>query len=1182
MGKLDKHLPPTNRSTVLGKAIKWLVILILLCAVAIAIGLFCANNYLQSNKTKILEDLPFLNKATVAFEKTDISLYKNFPSASITIHQLTVKDSLFQKHQKCLLEVETLSANFSLAEFLKKKITIHSVYLEKGTLQLYTDKNGYSNLIGVLLETHNRPKRKRELELALNGLNINLSKLDVHITDETKGTSIHGHVDYLRTTLNTTENQVAANLDFAINVEELSFKKENGSFIENSQLHGLTTLNWKDELIKINPFELTINEEVFEFSGTIPTNGKVAHLNLVNHHTRFDRVIPLLPERIQKQLFPYQIAHPFPTTTLIKTDFKPNSMPLVIVDFKMDKNDLVIFDTPLKQTSLSGRFINSLYEDTQELSAERGNIRLEINDLTTEYDSFSASSGTLLITSTREAGAKIISDLAVKGPVSNISKWLKNDQFFFKKGTFELTANLNGSLRNMDELIIQSDAQFFLSDFSVFYQPANSTFSFEKMDLVKKEGKAFFTIINNAGVNGPSIKIDGGLVNIPDLLLDAYLKQASSEVNIVSSKLTWQNFLDLFGEEGYLKRRMPKSDSEKKRSMKETIKGVYENFHPRLTVQIDTLEYLDKFQLRNFKSGLHFQNAHNIVLEATEFDYDVGHVLFNGTLDINDPYKTPFYFELTANKIDLSKLLPDVNYFNLPMLKAMDHPVKDAAIQIKHQGIIDDEKGLIPNTSTGSIVIHSEENRLELVEISYTAMDSSIYKIDQASTKTQINLAGDPVVFNDFFKTDKFIFKEGYFKVAIEHDGALDDVKNLLEQGTINFLLLKGEVFYKPIGITFPLTSINLAVEDNNADFDFVLQSDLLQKELDFSGKLKNLSELVIGDTGQPLSTLVKIYSPKLDWKEFQRLFTGSETPREISTIEPMKAAISDLFNTFNPHVHIDVDTFVYKKNLIVEGATTGIYLLDSTTVYLEKTGFHFHNGSMLLNGAIDLSPIPHTPFDINLHTKDFDVAGLLKSLDYFSLPSLKQTEKLRGNITMNLDLKGAITENGKGLITEKTEGVLNFELKNLEIKGFEPLNRIGARLKMKRRFEDIRFAPIVNQIHIYGNNMGFSQMEIQSNTLHLFVEGIFSFGMDTNLWISVPLHNLKKKKLSIIPPKKGYAAYRRKLFLEGTSDETGVVRFKFYPTKRKFYKDRGFLHEYRSDKKRDRAIRKEMRKKKN
>ena len=265
---------------------------------------------------------------------------------------------------------------------------------------------------------------------------------------------------------------------------------------------------------------------------------------------------------------------------------------------------------------------------------------------------------------------------------------------------------------------------------------------------------------------------------------------------------------------------------------------------------------------------------------------------------------------------------------------------------------------------------------------------------------------------------------------------------------------------------------------------------------------------------------------------------------------------------------------------MIVEGATTGIYLVDSTTVHLEKTGFHFHDGSMLVNGYIDLQHHAQTPFTVNLHTKDFDVAGLLQSLEYLTLPTLKEVEKLRGNITMNLDLNGSVTADGKALVTEATQGVLNFNLEDLEIKGFQPLHAIGKKLKMKNRFDDIIFAPIESKIQINGNNMRFPLTEIQSNAVHLFLEGIFSFGMDTNLWISLPLDNLRKRDLAVIPEKKGYATSKRKFHLESRSDKKGAIKFKFFFTKRRFYKQRGLLDKYKSDRKRDRAIRKAARKK--
>jgi len=114
--------------------------------------------------------------------------------------------------------------------------------------------------------------------------------------------------------------------------------------------------------------------------------------------------------------------------------------------------------------------------------------------------------------------------------------------------------------------------------------------------------------------------------------------------------------------------------------------------------------------------------------------------------------------------------------------------------------------------------------------------------------------------------------------------------------------------------------------------------------------------------------------------------------------------------------------------------------------------------------------------------------------------------------------------------------------------------------------------------IYFKQTNIEIPLLEIQSNALHLFVEGNFGKGDATNLWLSVPLDNLKITDRSVIPEKLGYAAAKHKVYLEATSTKEGNIHLKFHPTKKKYYMDRGILEQYKADKKRDRAIRKARR----
>ena len=51
-------------------------------------------------------------------------------------------------------------------------------------------------------------------------------------------------------------------------------------------------------------------------------------------------------------------------------------------------------------------------------------------------------------------------------------------------------------------------------------------------------------------------------------------------------------------------------------------------------------------------------------------------------------------------------------------------------------------------------------------------------------------------------------------------------------------------------------------------------------------------------------------------------------------------------------------------------------------------------------------------------------------------------------------------------------------------------------------------------------------------------MEGTLSYGDLTNIWVSIPLNNLKRTNRYIIPDKTGYAASKRKVHIEVTSDE--------------------------------------------
>ncbi|MCU0347159.1 MAG: hypothetical protein MUC59_09450, partial [Saprospiraceae bacterium] len=785
-----------------------------------------------------------------------------------------------------------------------------------------------------------------------------------------------------------------------------------------------------------------------------------------------------------------------------------------------------------------------------------------------------------LITATPKTGARLKTMLKVNGKPAGISKWLKNDKFFFKRGKFDLEASVDASLRDLQELVIGSEAKLVLKHFSVVYKPSNTSFPFAQLVLSKKQGDANFSIVSSTLENGNEYKIDGGLTNMKTLLF-ALEGRSTSEANFVAEKLSWTDFVNLFGENGYLNNDQPKDEQQKKRSMKKTIRGIQYQFQPRITVVVDTLEYFDLIALRNFKTGVHFANEQTLVLEKTSFKYEEGQVNLNATFNISEEDVTPFNFELHAKNLNLAKLLPPFDYFKVKLLANMAELPDNMSLDIKHKGILDDQKGLIPSTSTGEVVFQIDKGKTLYGKVFYEPaehsqrMNPSDLKLGN-SVKTKILLNGDPALFNQFFKTDRFFFSKGQFAAAFQYEGNVRDFEELLTNGDASFNLLNSEVYFKQADVSFPITEINLTLHEDNADFYGFMRKDSINQKIELTGSIQNLSELVVGNTGKDVKTAVNITSTKIRGAQLLRLLSPDIDRPDKKTLA-LKKTIKGILSAFNPDVRMHLDTFIYSKKMTLYDVQTGITLRDSATMVFDTTGFRFHDGSVSFKGFFDLGQAQSTPFAGQFQTDKLDIALLLESLDYLDIPSFKDIEKLSGQATLNLDIAGAITEKGKGLIAEETSGQLDFELNDIAIKGFAPLDELAAKIHMKKRFEHLRFAPIHNTLRINGADIEIPLMEIQSTAINMFVEGTYSYGKNTNIWVTVPLDNLKKNKGLVIPPKRGYTVIKRRIYIEVTTDENDKNDFKIHLRKKKFYKQRGIPEQYRADLKMYRKMRKAL-----
>jgi len=1126
------------------------------------------NAYLKSNKEKVLKDISILNSASIHFNEAHIDLYKDFPNASLILHNCTIKDSLVDQEYATILQVEEVKIELFIKEWREKIFEVKGFHATNGNLLLYRDKSGAYNFNNLLNQFSEKKKSENfkqnkfldDLQIHSNQFELHLQDFSFQLTDSVRTSNIQAQAHSLFSKINIKEDSATADVVFDMTVPELCFKRSNGSFIKNSHVLGKTKATFKDNKVAINPFDLLINKQEFLFAANIATDQSPSEIYLTNKKTQLNEVLPLLTPSISQTIEPYKILNPFESKTKIL--LTPNLPAKVTVDFKLDENDLLLKDISFKNTSLEGRFINRHFDRNSALVHQQGSIRLFLKNIETEKNGFSVKMDSALILSDPIHKGRIETKLSVTGSANKLSEWLENTDYIFENGHFELTADIKGPLNDKNKLLLGSNADVVLHDLSFLFKNSDTAIPIESLIIQKNIGDAQFEMYGTTLLAGHQYQMTGDIQNINTLLLN--LKQsAESKVAFSASHLAWEDFINLFSRRSIYASETNKSEKETKKSMKQTLKGLYHKVHPSAMISIDTFSYYDLISMFNVHSGIQFLDENHLILEKTGFDLDQGTVDFQAKLDISAPYESVFDIKLNGNNINLEQILPQLDFFQLGFLSGWSAYPNHFDFSISLQGVLDDVNGLQANSATGT---------LEFKSLLYDELNGSIdFKPNlKGGTNTVVELEGNPQIFNDIFRNDKYFFQDtGSFHIEFEYNGPIGSFDHLIDQGQIELSITDGAVLYKEADIIFPLNNLSLQLHEDHADFILFMYSSILDRELNMSGEIKNFSELVIGNTGKKITTFVDIFSPKIDVVHAQEIFETPQDSLEESEIEiddKLKTLINGMTGRFNPQIEMTIDTFTIIEDLILHQLNTRATIKDSTIFALEETTFNFFDSTFELDGLFDLSSLDEAPFELNLVSRHLDIAQLMELMNYFDNPSLQNASKIEGSTEVNIVLSGNLLD--MALDESKTKAAIDFYIKDLILNDVDIIEEMAPKILSKR-------APIYNKITLEGTKMNIPMMEIQSTAIDFFVEGYFDYKDETNIWLSIPLDNLKRKPTQVVPEKRGYAATKNKIYFEITRTEENKLKRKLRVNKKKFYEQRGIPEQFKLDKKKYKQIRK-------
>lgn len=1178
--------PKTARKPIWAKLMKGLVWLLLFLILIICIGAFLANRYLNSNKEKILDNLAFLNNGSIIFKEADLSIYKNFPEASITLTDVHLHDSLYYQHNQELLQIGEMEAILDLDNWRNEEVGIKGVTIRNGNIQLTTLQNGYNLLNSIIrkknqdaIPTKDDEKKKSVFRLNTEDIDVKLYDTDISILDSVKTQYIIIHANKLEALLNIEDGEILADIDLDLDVDQLTFKEKIGSYLSESTFKTSLHAEYGNNNVIIDSTNLFINEGSYFFEGNINLNKTgPTILHLKNDQTLLTEVLPLLTDNIAKVIDPYEITGAFQTDTEIILN--PGDPAKVIVDFEMKENDFKIQNIPFQESSLQGRFINRSEDRPDYQQLKHGSIYLHLKDVETHHNTFKLKTPEAIIRSNPVDKASIKSIAEITGPASGISEWYKNEKVVLESGHFALNVDIHGQLNQTNKLIEDSEATLELDDINIWFKPSDTSIPVKSVHLKKESGDVRFGIRSTTLLNSHDYQLDGGLSNLLALFNEVSGITESSDVKLYASKLSWEDFVDLFSQRSIQTEKAPKSEVNSKMDMKRTIQMIQTKFNPHIALSVDTFHYQNKLELYNVGLDVKFIDEHNLELGPIQFKLSQGDVFVDLKLNISHPNQTVFDFDLETNNINLQELLPKFGYFNNDLLKSISDLPDDLNLQIKMNGVIDDVKGLLANTASGNIHFNSDHHDHLNGNITFSPNKET------QTQSTQLILNGSPHLFNDFFKTEQFHFQEqGRFNVNFDYVGDVRSFEHLVDEAKVDFLVEDVAIQYAAADVIFQFDTIKLDYHKDTAFYMLNLYADSLDREVHINGDMDNISSLLFPDADERLSTNIDIYSPLINLSHALHIFetkahTNSNQNKEHRVDNKVKNLIQKVFGRFDPKIAIKVDSFVVNDNFQFSHFHTGLEMKDSSKLVLDETEFFFHKGKIDLNAIVDVSSEDESPFEATFATEELPLSNLLESLNYLGSKSMQNADSLDGRITLTLDLNGRLQ--GLTLLKSSINGELDFNVHDLRIEGVDLIDRIASKLYATRFLHDLRFAPITNQIRITGSQIDIPQMEIMSSGLDFFIEGHIDNNAHTNLWLSVPLDNLTRVPTNISAPKRGYEGSKRKIYVELSTGEYGKLKTKIRTNKKKYFEQRDspeLFKQYKTDIK---ANRKKLRKNRN
>jgi hypothetical protein len=400
----------------------------------------------------------------------EINFFHHFPNITLQLSKVTLRDSLWQQHHHDLLDADNIYLHLAIfRSIFSGRARLGTVYVEGGSIYLFTDTTGYSN-ISVLKgrggpgdgarkeESHFPDLSLRDTRLVMENqdrhkfFDLEFRQLDCSVNENGRALSFNTHVDAL--------------------VKSFAFNTEKGSFIKDKTLAGNFTLQFHtgSKILQFNKATVRIDGHPFILTGRFfpDVHPDPFTLSIRTSNIPYRKATALLTPLIQQKLDLYDVDKPITIVANLDAGNADDPTPLMTVH--MDLQDASV-NTPAgryNHVTAKIRFIN---EWVRHAKRQDENSAIQLTAFTGEFMNIPLHSDTATITDLKHP--MMDCDVHSSFDLSRLNDLLGIKSIQFRKGGCRVDLQFKGPLNENDSSAVSLSGGISFDTAAITYLPYN-------------------------------------------------------------------------------------------------------------------------------------------------------------------------------------------------------------------------------------------------------------------------------------------------------------------------------------------------------------------------------------------------------------------------------------------------------------------------------------------------------------------------------------------------------------------------------------------------------------------------------------------------------------------------------------------------------------------------------------